>query len=251
MLTASIAIWRVWQDMTDLKPSILAGHSLGEYSALVCAESINFQDAVRIVHKRGQFMQAAVKKGDGKMAAVIGLGDLEVNRLCNEASSETRIVSAANFNSPGQTVIAGDAESVNLAIKLCKKAGAKRVLPLNVSIPSHCDLMKPAAEQLEQELASVEIKAPNIAVLQNADGKLGGGAESIKQNLIKQLYSPVLWVDCVKEIRKAGFHVLIECGPGKVLSGLVKRIESDIRCGGSDTEEAIENALAGLTTITP
>lgn len=248
LLTASIAIWRVWQDMTDLKPSVVAGHSLGEYSALVCAQSINFRDAVRIVHKRGQIMQAAVKKGDGKMASIIGLGDAEVTRLCNEASSGTGIVSAANFNSPGQTVIAGDTESVNRAIEFCKKAGAKRVLLLNVSVPSHCDLMKPAAELLERELASVEIKAPNVAVIQNADGKLGGEPERIKQNLIKQLYSPVLWVDCVKEIHKAGFYVLIECGPGKVLSGLVKRIESDIRCSGSDSEEAIETALADLTT---
>lgn len=245
LLTASVAIWRLWQQRTSARPSIFAGHSLGEYSALVCADVLDFSDAIKLVHQRGLAMQAAVPAGVGKMAAIVGLENYQINEICDEAE-RGQIVSAANFNSPGQTVIAGDALAVERAIILCKQAGAKRALPLNVSVPSHCALMKPAAEKLKGEFDSVEFRAPSIAVVQNVNASLATDAESIKQNLLKQLYEPVLWVDCVKVIRKADVLKLVECGPGKVLSGLIKRIDSDLSCFGSDDDASLESAIAEM-----
>lgn len=247
LLTASVAIWRLWQQQTQNRPAILAGHSLGEYSALVCAEVLSLSDAVRIVHQRGQFMQAAVPAGVGKMAAIVGLENYQIHEICDEAE-KGEIVSAANFNSPGQTVIAGDAAAVDRAIILCKEAGAKRALPLNVSVPSHCALMKPAALELEKSLSEIAFAEPSIAVVQNVNAELGLTPESIKQNLIKQLYEPVLWVDCVNVIAKAGVTKLVECGPGKVLSGLIKRIDPSITCFGSDDPASLESAIAEMAS---
>ncbi len=245
LLAASVAIWRLWDERGGKRPSILAGHSLGEYSALVCAGALNFRDAIGIVHQRGQFMQAAVPSGEGKMAAIVGLENYQINEICDEAE-EGGIVSAANFNSPGQTVIAGSAKAVEFAIALCKEAGAKRALPLNVSVPSHCDLMRPAAEQLGERLQSITIRPPTIAVVQNVNGEVCEDPDAIKRNLIKQLYAPVLWVDCVRVIHKAGVNKLVECGPGKVLCGLVKRIEPEIACFGSDNVASIDSAIAEM-----
>lgn len=241
LLAASTAIWRVWQETGGASPSILAGHSLGEYSALVAAGVMDFEAAVAIVNKRGQFMQSAVPAGTGKMAAIVGLENYQINEICDEAD-QGQIVSAANFNSPGQTVIAGDAEAVDRAIALCKEAGAKRALPLNVSVPSHCDLMRPAAKQLAAELEQLSFNKPAIAVVQNYSADISDDPELIKQNLVKQLYEPVRWVDCVTVMYKAGVSKLVECGPGKVLCGLNKRIQKEMICLGSDDPGSLENA---------
>lgn len=245
LLTASVAIWRLWQQRTELRPSILAGHSLGEYSALVCADVLSLADAVNVVHQRGKFMQAAVPAEVGKMAAIVGLENYQIHDICDEAE-KGEVVSAANFNSPGQTVIAGDAAAVERAIILCKEAGAKRALPLNVSVPSHCALMKPAAIELEKILNDIAFSEPSISVVQNVNGELVQSPEEIKSNLIKQLYAPVLWVDCIEVISKAGVTKLVECGPGKVLSGLIKRIDSDIRCFGSDDTASLDIAVGEM-----
>lgn len=246
LVTAAVAIWRLWNQQQGSKPSILAGHSLGEYSALVCGGVLDFADTINIVHRRGQLMQSAVPAGRGKMAAIVGLENYQIHEICDEAE-ERQVVSAANFNSPGQTVIAGNTEAVERALVLCKEAGAKRVLPLNVSVPSHCALMRPAAKKLEQDLARVKFSPASIPVVQNASAEIGEDPELIKLNLIKQLYSPVLWVDSVRLMYKEGITKLVECGPGKVLCGLIKRIEPEIVCFGSDDVQSIDSAIAEMS----
>jgi [acyl-carrier-protein] S-malonyltransferase len=246
LLAASVALWRAWQDQQGSQPSILAGHSLGEYSALVCSGVLAFGDAIQLVHQRGLYMQAAVSTGTGKMAAIVGLDDDKIAGLCEQAT-QGQVVSAANFNSPGQTVIAGDVDAVERAMVLCKEAGAKRALPLNVSVPSHCFLMKPAAEQLQAELDRVQFNAPQIPIVQNVNAQISEDPDLIKENLIKQLYMPVLWVDSVKCMRANGVEKLLECGPGKVLSGLIRRIEPQISCFASDNPASLENAIAELS----
>ena len=242
LLAASVAIWRVWQSLDGPRAAILAVHSLGEYSALVCSGVLPFADAVQLVHQRGRFMQSAVSTDAGKMAAIVGLDDEKIALLCQQAS-EGQVVSPANFNSPGQTVIAGDADAVERAMVLCKEAGAKRALPLNVSVPSHCALMKPAAEKLQAELDKVDFVQGQIPVLQNVDAQASADPEVIKKNLIKQLYAPVLWVDSIKDMRESGIERIIECGPGKVLSGLIRRIESDIVCCAVDESASLKSAI--------
>ena len=246
LLTASVAIWRLWQQLNAPRPKILAGHSLGEYSALVCAEVLSLADATNIVHHRGQYMQSAVPIGTGKMAAIVGLENYQIHEICDEAEQK-QVVSPANFNSPGQTVIAGNTEAVERAMALCKEAGAKRALPLNVSVPSHCALMKPAGEQLAEELNSIEFATAKIPVVHNYNAKICDDAETIKMNLIRQLYSPVLWVESVQLIHNAGVSKLVEIGPGKVLSGLIKRIEPDISCFGSDELGSLESAIVEMS----
>ncbi len=246
LLTAAVAIWRAWQNKNGPLPAILAGHSLGEYSALVCAGVIEFADAVKLVNQRGQFMQSAVAVGEGKMAAIVGLENYQIGEIC-EAAAEGSVVSAANFNSPGQTVIAGTAEAVERAMLLCKEAGAKRTLPLNVSVPSHCALMQPAAERLETELQQVQFSTAKIPMVQNSNAEISSDPEAIKTNLIKQLYMPVLWVDSVQLMHKAGIQHIVECGPGKVLCGLIKRINSDLACFGSDDPALLESAIAEVS----
>ncbi len=223
LLTASVALWRVWNEQGGAKPAYMSGHSLGEYSALVCAGAIAFEDAVKLVNKRGLFMQSAVPAGEGAMAAIIGLDDAAIESACEQAA-QGEVVSAVNYNSPGQVVIAGQTDAVNRAIELCKEAGAKRALPLPVSVPSHCALMKPAAEQLAAELEAVTVNTPDIPVLQNVTAEVTMDATAIKDNLVQQLYRPVLWVDCVNNMAGKGVERMLECGPGKVLSGLNKRI---------------------------
>jgi len=242
LLASSVAIWRVWQSQDGAQPSIMAGHSLGEYSALVCAGVLAFDDAIRLVHQRGLNMQAAVAAGSGKMAAIVGLDDDKIAGLCEQAS-QGQVVSPANFNSPGQTVIAGDADAVERAMALCKEAGAKRALPLNVSVPSHCALMKPAAEKLQAALEDVQFNAPNIPVVQNVNAAIGEDPSQIKQNLIKQLYAPGLWVDSVRTMAANGTEKILECGPGKVLRGLIKRIGPDISCFASEDPEVLASAV--------
>jgi [acyl-carrier-protein] S-malonyltransferase len=246
LLAASVALWRVWQDQQGSQPSILAGHSLGEYSALVCSGVLAFSDAIQLVHQRGLYMQTAVSAGTGKMAAIVGLGDDKIAGLCEQAT-QGQVVSPANFNSPGQTVIAGDVDAVERAMVLCKEAGAKRALPLNVSVPSHCSLMKPAAEQLQAELDRVQFNSPQIPIVQNVNAQISEDPNLIKENLIKQLHMPVLWVDSVKYMRANGVEKLLECGPGKVLSGLIRRIEPQVSCFASDNPASLENAIAELS----
>ncbi len=246
LLASSVAIWRIWTATQAAKPAILAGHSLGEYSALVCAGVLAFEDAIKLVHQRGLFMQSAISVGSGKMAAIVGLDNYKIHELCQQAS-QGQVVSAANFNSPGQTVIAGDLNAVERAMVLCKEAGAKRALPLNVSVPSHCELMRPAAELLAAELDKVQFNPASIPVVQNSSAEINADPEQIKENLIKQLYAPVLWVDSVQLMHKAGVNKIIECGPGKVLCGLIKRIQPELICFGSDDTQSLESAIAELT----
>ena len=224
LLTASVAVYRVWQQKyPELKPEVMAGHSLGEYSALVCAGVLDFQDAVKLVELRGKLMQQAVPEGTGAMYAIIGLDNDAIINACKQAE-QGEVVSAVNFNSPGQVVIAGAKAAVERAAALCKEAGAKRALPLAVSVPSHCALMKPAADQLSVSLESITLKAPVVAVLNNVDVKAETDAVAIRNALVRQLYSPVRWTETVEKMAQNGVEVLVEVGPGKVLNGLTKRI---------------------------
>jgi len=241
LLTASVALWRVWSAQCGATPpAFMSGHSLGEYSALVCAGALDFKDAVKLVNKRGLFMQAAVPAGEGAMAAIIGLDDAAIEAACAQAE-QGEVVSAVNYNSPGQVVIAGQTAAVNRAIDLCKEAGAKRALPLPVSVPSHCALMKPAAEQLAAELETITINAPAIPVVQNVTAEVTVDPEIIKANLVQQLYRPVLWVDCVNYMTGNGIERVLECGPGKVLSGLNKRISRGLDVANVVDSELLSN----------
>ena len=223
LLTASVALWRLWQEMGGEQPAFVAGHSLGEYSALVCAGVMKFTDAVRVVRQRGLFMQEAVPAGTGAMAAILGLDDDKVIEVCQNAA-QGEVVEAVNFNSPGQVVIAGGKEAVARAVELAKEAGARKALPLPVSVPSHCALMKPAAERLAVELETVELSVPAIPVIQNVTAEQCADPEQIRQNLVAQLYSPVRWVETINALTEAGVSRFAECGSGKVLAGLNKRI---------------------------
>ena len=229
LLAASVAIGRLWFDRGGPRPAVMSGHSLGEYSALVLAGVLAFEDAIAVVHQRGQFMQEAVGPGEGKMAAIVGLEDAKLIEICARAES-IGTVSAVNFNSPGQIVIAGESAPVDCVMQWCKEAGAKRALPLNVSVPSHCHLMKPAAEALAEVLDGIAFAKADIPVVQNVSGTIQTEPEQIKDNLVRQLHKPVLWVDCVRAIHEAGVQKLVEVGPGKVLCGLVKRIEPELGC---------------------
>jgi [acyl-carrier-protein] S-malonyltransferase len=227
MLAAGVAVWRCWQASSDIKPDYFAGHSLGEYTALVAAEAIDFADAVKLVEQRGQFMQQAVPEGEGAMAAILGLDDDSVRAVCTEAASQG-VAEAVNFNSPGQVVIAGSAQAIDVAIELAKEKGAKRALLLPVSVPSHCALMKPAASLLEQSLADINLHTPTAAVIHNVSVTSANDAAEIKDLLARQLYNPVRWVETVQWLAAQGVDTLVECGPGKVLAGLTKRIDKAV-----------------------
>ncbi|CDG20972.1 Malonyl CoA-acyl carrier protein transacylase [Xenorhabdus poinarii G6] len=223
LLAASVAVWRVWQEKEGKAPSIMAGHSLGEYSALVCAGVIEFQQAIKLVELRGKLMQEAVPEGQGAMYAIIGLDNDSIVKACEE-SAQGQVVSPVNFNSPGQVVIAGEKEAVERAGAACKAAGAKRALPLSVSVPSHCALMKPAAERLAAALQDVVFSTPRFPVVNNVDVKVATSADAIRDALVRQLYNPVRWTESVEYIAEQGIQQLLEIGPGKVLTGLTKRI---------------------------
>jgi [acyl-carrier-protein] S-malonyltransferase len=227
MLAAGIAVWRSWQSISDIQPSFFAGHSLGEYTALVAAGALDFADAIKLVEQRGQFMQQAVPAGEGAMAAILGLEDDIVREICLEAS-EKGVAEAVNFNSPGQVVIAGAAQAINVAIDLAKEKGAKRALLLPVSVPSHCALMKPAAEQLAASLENITIQSPSIPVIHNVSVATASSEVDIKTLLAQQLHNPVRWVETVQYLATQGLDTLVECGPGKVLAGLTKRIDKSI-----------------------
>ncbi|WP_288841309.1 ACP S-malonyltransferase [uncultured Deefgea sp.] len=228
MLTAGVAVWRAWQSQGGAMPAVMAGHSLGEYTALVAAEALSFGDALQLVRLRAEAMQEAVPVGTGAMAAVLGLSDELIIEACAEAA-QGDVVQAVNFNSPGQVVIAGSKAAVERACEGCKARGAKRAMLLSVSVPSHCDLMKPAAEKLAAKLAVVEIHTPIVPVLHNADVAAYNNAEQIRDALVRQLYQPVRWVETIQKMAADGVTVVAECGPGKVLAGLTKRISSDVQ----------------------
>ncbi|SHH22286.1 ACP S-malonyltransferase [Ferrimonas marina] len=227
LLTASVATWRAYQAAGGEAPALLAGHSLGEYSALVCAGVIPFAEAVKLVALRGDLMQQAVPAGVGAMSAIIGLGDESIAKACAD-SAEGEVVAPVNYNSPGQVVIAGHKAAVERAGAACKAAGAKRALPLPVSVPSHCELMKPAAEKLAVALESIEFSAPSIPVINNVDVAEASDVAAIKDALVRQLYCPVRWTETVQKMAEQGVSQLFECGPGKVLAGLTKRIDKSL-----------------------
>lgn len=242
LLTASVAIWRVWQEKNGAMPVVMAGHSLGEYSALVCAGVMDFKDAVRLVELRGKLMQEAVPEGTGAMAAIIGLDNDSIAKACAE-SAEGQVVAPVNFNSPGQVVIAGNKEAVERAGAACKAAGAKRALPLPVSVPSHCALMKPAADKLAVALQEITFNAPRIPVINNVDVAAESDADAIRSALVRQLYSPVRWTETVESMSAQGVAHLLEMGPGKVLTGLIKRIVDSMTAAAVNDVASLTAAL--------
>ncbi|HFC4870160.1 TPA: ACP S-malonyltransferase [Neisseria gonorrhoeae] len=229
MLAAGVAVYRAYLEVGGKTPAAVAGHSLGEYTALVAAEALDFADAVKLVRLRAELMQSAVPQGVGAMAAILGLEDEQVRQICAE-SAQGEVVEAVNFNSPGQVVIAGNAAAVGRTMAAAKEAGAKRALPLPVSVPSHCSLMKPAADKLAEALKTVEIKQPQIRVIHNADVAAYDDAGKIKDALVRQLYSPVRWTETVNALVSDGIAESAECGPGKLLAGLAKRINKAAAC---------------------
>ncbi|ELI5717118.1 ACP S-malonyltransferase [Vibrio fluvialis] len=241
LLASSVAIWRVWQELGLEQPEVLAGHSLGEYSALVCAGVIDFKAAIKLVELRGQLMQEAVPAGTGAMYAIIGLDDAAIAKACEEAA-QGDVVSPVNFNSPGQVVIAGQKDAVERAGALCKEAGAKRALPLPVSVPSHCALMKPATEKLAVALEALTFNTPQIPVINNVDVVAETDPAKIKDALVRQLHSPVRWTEGVEKMAEQGIEKLIEVGPGKVLTGLTKRIVKTL-------DAAAVNDIASLEAV--
>ncbi len=245
ILTASIALWRLWQAEAAVQPAFVAGHSLGEYSALVAAGSLSLADAVRLVERRGQLMQQAVPAGQGGMAAILGLEDADVLAACAEAE-QGEVVSAVNFNAPGQVVIAGSANAVARAIEACKARGAKRAMALPVSVPSHCALMRPAAEQFAASIESLNWQMPSIALVQNVSAAVPTDLEGLKRDLLAQLYSPVRWVETIQCLAEQGVAELVECGPGKVLSGLNKRCVKGVNTHNLETPDAVAAARAAL-----
>ncbi|AHF03750.1 malonyl CoA-ACP transacylase [Marichromatium purpuratum 984] len=227
MLAAGIAVWRVWRQAGGAPATVMAGHSLGEYSALVAAEALGFADGVRLAAERGRLMQAAVPPGEGSMAALLGLDDDTVIALCAEQASG-EVLEAVNFNSPGQVVIAGASAAVARAVEAAKTAGAKRAVQLPVSVPSHCALMRPAAEQLAERLAELDLSLPQVPVLHNVNVAAAGDVAELRDLLVRQLYRPVRWVETVRKIAGDGVPAAIESGPGKVLAGLCKRIDRNM-----------------------
>ncbi|MDT3250997.1 ACP S-malonyltransferase [Serratia sp. root2] len=242
LLAASVAIFRVWQQQGGKAPAMMAGHSLGEYSALVCAGVLDFQAAIRLVELRGKLMQEAVPEGTGAMFAIIGLDSDAIAKACEE-SAQGQVVSPVNFNSPGQVVIAGNKEAVERAGAACKAAGAKRALPLPVSVPSHCALMKPAADQLAVALQEITFSAPQVAVVNNVDVRTETDPEAIRSALVRQLYSPVRWTESVEFMAAQGVTSLLEVGPGKVLTGLTKRIVDTLTAAAVNDAASLSAAL--------
>ncbi len=240
LLAASYAIWRIMLENRSNDVAFLAGHSLGEYSALVCAGVLTFEDAIKLVEARGTFMQQAVPAGTGAMYAIIGLDDDKIIAACESAAESTgEITSAVNFNSPGQVVIAGTKVAAEKAAELCKEAGAKRALPLAVSVPSHCELMRPAAEKLEKMLNDMSFSVPNLPVVNNVDVKIESMPDNIRSALIRQLYCPVRWTESVSYLAENGVSQLFEVGPGKVLTGLTKRIDKRLTCEAINTLDSL------------
>ena len=244
LLAAGLAVWRVWQQQAGVQPSVLAGHSLGEYSALVAAGAISLQDAAHLVRIRGQLMQAAAPAGTGAMAAVLGAEDEVVLEVCN-AVSGIQVVVPANFNSPGQIVIGGHAAAVDAALAMLAERGVRKTVKLAVSVPSHTPLMRDAANRLSEAMAGMAWQSPSLPVVQNVDAEVHDGLQAIRDALVRQLYLPVRWSACVEALSARGITRVAECGPGKVLTGLIKRIDKDIDTRPLGTPEELEAALSG------
>ena len=228
MLAAGFAVWQIWCKQSEMRPGWISGHSLGEYTALVCSDALTFEDAIRLVEKRGHYMQESVPAGTGAMAAILGLEDSQVIHVCTEVS-ENEVVAAVNFNAPGQVVIAGNLAAVERAMIAAKDAGAKRAVKLPVSVPSHCALMIPAAEKLDILMQEIHFQIPEVKLIHNVDVKSHNEPEVIRRILKEQLYKPVRWVDTIKFLHEQGVTDFVECGPGKVLMGLNKRIAKPAR----------------------
>ncbi len=242
MLCAGVAVWRVWRAQGGCLPRMMAGHSLGEYTALVCAGALEFSDAVTLVRERARLMQSAVPPGEGAMAAILGLDDAQVRTLCEQASGE-RVVAAVNFNSPGQVVIAGHSDAVERALSLAREAGARRALRLAVSVPAHSPLMDPAVAPLAQHLAQLPLRSPQIPVLHNSDVASHSRADAIRDALARQLHSPVRWVETVRYMMAQGVGDILELGPGKVLTGLNRRIDRTLRGVCIQDPKGLDEAL--------
>jgi [acyl-carrier-protein] S-malonyltransferase len=243
MLTAGAAAYRAWIARGGPEPAVLAGHSLGEYTALVAAGALAFRDALPLVRYRAEAMQEAVPEGEGAMAAILGLDDQGVRAACAEAQGA---VQAVNFNAPGQVVIAGQKAAVERAILLCKSRGAKRAMPLPVSAPFHSSLMRPAGERLQQYLKDVRVSMPQIPVIHNVDVKIASGPQAIKDALVRQAASPVRWVETVQTMAQLGVTHIVECGPGKVLAGLTKRIVSDLQSFAVTDKASLDQVIAAV-----
>ena len=246
MLTAGYAAWQAWNRAGGPLPQFMAGHSLGEYTALVCAGALAFPAAVGLVQKRAELMQSAVPAGDGAMAALLGLDDESVSRVCAE-QAQGEVVNAVNFNAPGQVVIAGDKAAVERATAAAKDAGAKRAIMLSVSVPSHCSLMSGAGEELAAVLDSIDISTPQIPVISNVDVKQYEDAAGIRDGLRRQLSSPVRWVETIQHMAAAGVSQVVECGPGKVLAGLLRRIDRSLAGGFVDSAESMRDAISAAS----
>ncbi len=242
MLSAGVAVWRIWNESGAPQPAAMAGHSLGEFTALVCSGAMDFSDAVKLVAERGRLMQEAVPEGQGAMAAILGLDDAVVISVCEKAA-EGDVVQAVNFNSPGQVVIAGSAAAVDRAIQIATDEGAKKAIKLPVSVPSHCDLMKPAAEKLAEKLTQIEIATPSIPVIHNVDVTSHSDADAIRNALSMQLYRPVRWVETVQKLVADGMSDMVEMGPGKVLMGLIRRIDRSVTCTPVQDPAGLDKAL--------
>jgi [acyl-carrier-protein] S-malonyltransferase len=245
MLAAGVATWRVWVALGGAEAASVAGHSLGEYTALVCAGALGFPEAVALVADRGRFMQEAVAQGQGAMAAILGLTDAQIEELC-EAVAQGEVVAPANYNSPGQVVVAGTAEAVRRLVTAAKAAGARRAVTLPVSVPSHCALMDPASLRLAERLAEVAITSPRVPVIHNVDARSRAEPAAIRAALVDQLHRPVRWVECVRRMEEEGVQMLVEAGPGRVLSGLAKRIAPAVPCASLSDPEGLRGALAQL-----
>jgi [acyl-carrier-protein] S-malonyltransferase len=245
LLAAGVAVWRAWQAAGGPAPARMAGHSLGEYTALVCAGSLEFTAAVRLVEARGRYMQDAVPQGEGAMAAVLGLDDAEVERVCAEAA-QGQVVAAANYNSPGQVVVAGHAAAVERSLALAKAAGAKRAVTLAVSVPSHCALMDPAARRLAADLADVTLAPPRVPVYHNADAAPAADPDAIRDALVRQLVGPVRWTECIRAMAADGARTFVEAGPGKVLTGLMRRIDKGLAAYAVLDPAGLEKALGSI-----
>jgi [acyl-carrier-protein] S-malonyltransferase len=245
LLTASVALWQLALEQGASLPSIVAGHSLGEYTALVAASVIDFEDAVLLVQKRGQLMQNAVPVGVGGMAAILGLDESQIKSICRDQTN-LGIVQAANINSPGQIVIAGENAALKAAMDACQSAGAKRAMLLAVSAPFHCTLMQPAADEMRSTLANVTFKPPVIKIIQNVDADYCDSPEKIRENLVEQMYSAVLWTDTITKMAADGITRVVECGPGRVLAGLNRRIDKSVSTFNINSLESIDSITQEL-----
>ncbi|MDX1344400.1 MAG: ACP S-malonyltransferase [Sedimenticolaceae bacterium] len=245
LLAAGVSVWRVWEQLSTATPAMMAGHSLGEYSAVVSAGAIEFADGIRLVAERGRLMQEAVPEGTGAMAAILGLDDQAVKDVCTDSAAD-QVVEAVNFNSPGQVVIAGHKEAVARAVEAAKEAGAKRAVELPVSVPSHCALMRPAAERLAEQLKETAVSAPVIPVLHNVSVSAESDPDMIRQRLVEQLYSPVRWVETILAMKRENVMHIVEAGPGKVLTGLMRRIDRELDATALFDPQGFEKLLETL-----